>query len=113
MEVVILAVDNRGRRPRRPPAKTPDAREMQITSMAMDLAEEQILSGRASAQVITHFLKLGTAREKLEQERLRQENLLMEAKIKNLESQEDVKVLYADALKAMRSYSGLDEGEEE
>lgn len=81
--------------------------------MAMDLAEEQILSGRASAQVITHFLKLGTAREKLEQERLRQENLLMEAKIKNLESQEDVKVLYADALKAMRSYSGLDEGEEE
>jgi hypothetical protein len=86
---------------------------MQITSMAMDLAEEQILSGRASAQVITHFLKLGTAREKLEQERLRQENLLMEAKIKNLESQEDVKVLYADALKAMRSYSGLDEGEEE
>lgn len=86
---------------------------MQITSMAMDLAEEQILSGRASAQVITHFLKLGTAREKLEQERLRQENLLMEAKIKNLESQEDVKVLYADALKAMRSYSGLEEDGED
>jgi hypothetical protein len=74
--------------------------------LAVELAEEQLRSGTASAQVITHYLKLGTTREQLEQERLRQENALMKAKIDNMASQARVEEMYTKALEAMRSYSG-------
>ena len=40
------------------PAITPEARENQMISLAMDCAEQQLLDGTASSQVITHFLKL-------------------------------------------------------
>jgi sensor histidine kinase YesM len=94
-------------RPGRPPARTVEGRENQLIAAAYDLAEKQIANGSATAQVITHFLKLGTAREKLEQERLKQENQLTAARIDNLSSQANTEKLYNDALNAMRSYSGL------
>lgn len=90
----------------RRPATTPLAREKQIVSAAMDLAEQQIRDGVASAQVITHFLKLGSSREMLEQERLVNENTLLQAKAEALASQARVEELYADAINAMRAYSG-------
>lgn len=95
-----------GKRPRRPPAITPEGRENQLISLAVDLAEQQMEHGTASAQVITHYLRLGTTRERLEQERLRGENTLLIAKVKALESAANVEKLYADALRAMRIYSG-------
>jgi hypothetical protein len=95
-----------GRKARRPPAPTPEGREAQLVNLAVDRAEQQIRDGTASAQVITHFLKLGSGREQLERERLRRENLLLEAKVSQIESQQRIEELYADALKAMRSYSG-------
>jgi len=88
------------------PATTPEGRENQVVSQAMDLAEQQIRNGTASSQVITHFLKLGSTREILEQERLRHENELTKVKIEALESQKRVEELYKEALDAMRSYSG-------
>lgn len=93
-------------KPRRPPATTPQARENQLISRAVDLAEQQILDKTASSQVITHFLKLGSSRERLEQEKLVAENNLLRAKIEYLSSAEDIKLLYGEALKAMRAYSG-------
>jgi hypothetical protein len=74
----------------------------------MDLAEKQIRSGTASSQVITHFLKLGSTRERLEQQRLEHENELTRVKIEALESQKRVEELYTEALNAMRSYAGAD-----
>ena len=91
--------------PRRP-ATTPEGREHQLVSQAVDLAEQQIRSGTASSQVITHFLKLGSTRERLEQERLKHENELTRVKIDALESQKRVEELYMEALTAMRSYAG-------
>jgi hypothetical protein len=91
--------------PRRP-ATTPEGREHQLVSQAVDLAEQQIRSGTASSQVITHFLKLGSTRERLEQERLEHENELTRVKIDALESQKRVEELYMEALTAMRSYAG-------
>lgn len=88
------------------PATTPLAREKQIVSAAMDLAEEQIRGGTASAQVITHFLKLGSSREMLEQERIANENTLLQAKADALASQARVEELYELAINAMRAYSG-------
>jgi hypothetical protein len=90
----------------RRPATTPEGRENEIVSDAMDLAEEQIQAGTASSQVITHFLKLGSTRERLEQQRLEHENELTRVKIEALESQKRVEELYLEALSAMRSYAG-------
>jgi hypothetical protein len=77
-----------------------------MVSRAFDLAEEQMLNGTASSQVITHFLKLGTAREKLEQKKLEADVELSRAKIEAIESHKRVEELYVDAIKAMRSYAG-------
>lgn len=91
---------------RRKPATTPEARENQLVSAAIDLAEKQIQEGTASSQVITHFLKLGSSRERLEQLRLDHENALLEVKKEQIESQQRIEELYIDAIKAMRSYAG-------
>jgi hypothetical protein len=69
-------------------------------------------TGKASAQVITHYLKLGTTREQLEQDRLRRENLLLEAKVEAIHSSVRVEELMQDALKAMRTYSGQEDPDE-
>lgn len=92
--------------PMRNRAKTPEAREQQLVAAAYDLAERQIQEGTASAQVITTFLKLGTSRERLEQERLAHENQLLIAKREAMESAARVEELYLGALNAMRSYQG-------
>jgi hypothetical protein len=91
---------------RRKRATTLEGREGQLVSDAIDLAERQIRDGTASSQVITHFLKLGSSRELLEQERLAHENELTRVKIEALESQQRVEELYREALTAMRSYTG-------
>lgn len=90
-------------------ALDPEARENQLISLAVDLAEQQLRDGTASSQVITHFLKLGTTKAELEKEKLKKENKLMDAKTKQIESSEEIKVLYENAIKAMRSYSGQGE----
>lgn len=91
---------------RRKPATTPEARENELVAMAADLAEEQIRGGTASSQVITHFLKLGSSRERLEQQRIQHENELLQVKREAMESAKRVEELYMTALDAMRSYSG-------
>lgn len=78
--------------------------------MASDLAEKQLVEGTASAQVISHFLKLGSTREQLEQERLTKENYLLEEKAANMASARRVEELYEEALNAMRAYAGKDDG---
>lgn len=91
---------------RRPPATTPEGREQQLIALAVELTERQLRDGTASAQVITHYLRLGSTREKLEQERLMRENKLLEAKAKNMESAANMERLYEAAINAMRTYSG-------
>ena len=88
------------------PALTPESRENQMISLAVDLAEEQLRNGTASSQVITHFLKLGTTMAKLEKEKLERENKLLDAKTEALESAKRVEELYTNALRAMKGYSG-------
>lgn len=102
------------RQPKRKPAVTDEGRENQLVSLAVDLAEKQLADGTASSQVITHFLKLGSTREKLEQERLHRENQLLDSKVEMMASAKRVEELYESALNAMRLYSGrLIDAEEE
>lgn len=98
-------MSSKKRRTRRP-ATTDEGREKQLISLAVDLAERQLIEGSASSQVITHFLKLASTREKLEQERLQRENLLLSAKVDQLASAKRIEELYETALNAMRTYAG-------
>lgn len=101
-------------RRRRSTATTPEARERELIVQAIDLAERQIRQGTASAQVLTHYLKLGTANSRLEREKLERENALLKARVDSLASMQRVEELYSDALNAMRAYSGqMSEDEED
>lgn len=95
-----------GKRWNRRPATSEEGREAQLVSLAIDLAERQLSEGTASSQVMTHYLKLGSTRERLEQERLRNENDLLRSKVDQLASAKRVEELYAEALNAMRTYAG-------
>ena len=63
-------------------------------------------SGTASAQELVHFLKAGSPTAKLERQILEKQRELLVAKTAAIESQKRVEELYANALSAMRSYSG-------
>lgn len=95
------------------PARTPEARENQLISLAFDLAEEKLKDGSASSQLITHFLKLITTREQLENDRLRAELEVANAKVEHMKSQSTSKDLYEKALRAFCTYSGTNFEEED
>ena len=87
-------------------AMSPENREQQMITLAVDLAEEQLRSGNASSQLITHYLKLATTREKLEQEQIKNNNKLLQAKVESLESVARIEELYSEAISAMKRYGG-------
>lgn len=95
------------RKPRHP-ATTLEGRENQLISLAADLVERRFIDGTASASETIHFLKLGSTRERLEQERLQRENLLLSAKVEQIASSSRMEELYGAAINAMRTYAGQD-----
>ena len=102
--------------PKGRPATTPEQREDELINLAVDLAEQQLRDGTASTQVIVHYLKLGSTRGMLEQEKLAHETELVRAKTESLQSSKRVEELYTNALEAMRIYGGRtgdDEPDEE
>ena len=92
------------------PALTPEARENQLIALAVDLVEQRLREGTASSQETTHFLKLGSMKNRLEMEKLEEENKLLKAKTESIQSQKRVEELYAEALNAMRNYAGQSGG---
>lgn len=88
------------------PADNPEDRESQMVNLAVRLAERQLSEGTASSQVITHYLKLGSQREKLELEKLKKENELLRAKTEALQSQKRYEELVDGLMTAMKVYSG-------
>lgn len=93
------------------PASTPEGREHQLISLAINLAEKQLLEGTASPSVVTHFLKLGSTQAKLEQEKLELEKQLLGAKTEALQSSRRTEELYQNAIIAMKAYNGDDNEE--
>lgn len=93
-------------------ATTPQGRENQLIALAYDVVETQMIDGNASAMVLTHWLKLGTTKAKLEEEKLRKENILLQARAEALDSQKNTDELYKEALAAMKSYQGQDPDED-
>lgn len=91
------------------PALTPEARENQMISLAIDLVEERLRNGTASSQETTHFLKLASTKARLEKEVMKKQMELMDAKTESYKSNGDLKRLYTEALDAFRIYSGATE----
>lgn len=101
--------DGDSKRPKRPPAKTPEGRERQLINLAVDVAEERMLNGVASDGLLTHYLKLASIREEKERRKLDLENKLLEAKTEAIGSQQKSEKMYEEAIKAFAAYSGRDE----
>lgn len=95
------------------PALTVEARENQLVSLAVDLAEKQLKEGTATSQVITHYLKIGSTKERIEKEILAEQRELIKAKTESLQSAKRVEELYTNALEAMKKYSGQGDVEDE
>lgn len=102
----VKATNSSGSPRRGRPALTPEARENQLISLAVDLVEQRLLDGSASAQETTHFLKLATRKAKLEAEILEKQAKLIDAKTEALESNKRMEELYAQAISAMQVYGG-------
>jgi hypothetical protein len=98
---------------KRRPAFTPEERENQLIAIAVDVTEKQMLDGTATSQQITHYLKLGSSREQLEQQRLLEENKLLRAKVEQIESGARIEDLYQGAIRAIRGYKGEELDDEE
>lgn len=91
---------------RRSPARTPEEAESILISKSLRLIEKQIDDGTASSQILSVYAKLGSSRERLEQERLRNENEVLRKKVETMEAAVDVKNLMQEALQAFKGYSG-------
>lgn len=98
---------------KKPPARTPEARENQLINLAVDLAEEKLRNGTASSQIISLLLNLATTKTKLELEKSRSEIELKRAKVKEIENHDEIKELYKNAISAMKEYQGIEEYDEE
>lgn len=106
-----MAKENKTRSKR--PALTPESRENQMISLAMDLAEQKLRDGTASAQLITEFVKRGSTKSRLENEILQEQKKLLAAKTENLKSAQRTEELFEAAIKAMKRYSGNGDVEDE
>ena len=98
---------------RRRPGLTPEARENQLISLAINLAERQLQEGTASSQVITHYLKLGSTKDRIEKEILEKQKDLISAKTEALQSAKNMEEVYKEALNAMKDYQGREDYEED
>jgi hypothetical protein len=88
------------------PALSPEAEESQCIALASNLAKQQLMDGTASSQVIVHYLKMGSTKERIEREILSKQKDLIVAKTDALQSAKRVEELYANAMSAFRVYSG-------
>lgn len=93
---------------KRAPATTPEQRNNQLINKSYDAAEKMIDSGKATSQLLTHFLKQGTARDELERAKLELESQLLRARTEQIAASEDVRELYQQAIDAMTMYKGED-----
>lgn len=97
---------------KRPPAGNPEERTQQLVSDAYDLAEKQIADGTASAAVLVHFLKMGTAREQAELARIKSASELDHAKLEQANQGNAAEKLLEQAMRAFTGYKGEEDDDD-
>ena len=111
MPKVKTSTSNSNKRIR--PALSPEARENQLIALAVDLVEQRLIDGTASAQETTHFLKLATTKARLEKEILEKQKDLMTAKTEQIRSEQHKEELYEEVINALRKYNGQGDSNDE
>lgn len=91
---------------RRPPAITLEARENELIAKAVDEAEKRIENGTASDSLLIHWLRQGTVRMQLEKSKLEADVKLAEAKAESIAASQRQEELAAEAIRAMKLYTG-------
>ncbi len=94
---------------RRKPAASREERENELIALAVDVVERRLRDNTATSQEVVHFLKLGSTRERLEQQRLKHETALIEARVNDLAATARIEELYKDAISAMKIYQGVND----
>lgn len=94
-----------------PTSRTIEESEQRCIAYSTKLAEEKLADGTASSQIIMHYLKLGSEKTKQEIEKLKYETELVRAKTEAVKAQQRSEELFADAIAAMRHYSGNDDAD--
>lgn len=97
----------------RAPAMSVEANDNEMISLANKCAREQLRNGTASSQIICHYLKQGSERERLAVEQARADLELTRAKTKAIESSERIESMFAKALSAFSDYRGDSEGDDD
>lgn len=87
------------------PIRSPEQQENRLITLAVRRAEEMLEAGTAPPSIITHYLKLATSRERLEQERLRAENDMLRSKKEALDASIKGAEAYTEVLEAFKSYA--------
>lgn len=96
------------------PVHSVEARESQLVSLAMDLAERRLREGTASSAEVVEIMRWGSKRSKLEQELNETKIELMKAKKEALESTKRIEELFDEAMHQFRRYNGVfEEGEDD
>lgn len=94
------------------PARTPEARENQLISLAYDLAERRLREGTASSAEVVQLMKWGSKQSRLEQELTETKMELMKAKKEAIESTKRIEDLFEEAMHQFRRYNGVFDSEE-
>ncbi len=115
MKTIRKASESRTEKRKQAPPRTIEEAEKRNIMLAMQLAEQQLENGTASAQLITHFVKLGSVKAEYDLENLKQSNILLTAKSEAIKSQQNSEKKYAEAIAAFKRYNGEidDEGRED
>lgn len=91
-----------------PPAKTRDRRVQQLVVQAERLIEERIRKGTASPTEVVAVLRLGTAMEEANIERVKMHTEYLKAQKAKAESETVREELFTKAMEAMSRYQGND-----
>lgn len=83
---------------------SPEEWENRLIAKSFRAVEERIDNGTATAAEYVHFLKAGSAKQREEMEKLREENALLRAKTSAIESEKDRASLYRDVIAALGNY---------
>ena len=100
-------------RRRRRQAQTPEERENQLISLALDRVEERMMNRTATAQEYIQFIRMASSKARAEADKVALELELVKAKTENLRMQQRNDEMFANALKAFKRYSGASEDDDE
>lgn len=86
------------------PTSAEEAEDLLINK-AINLAMKRLEDETASNGLIAEIIKLGTAKERLQKEKLKKENDLLRAKTEAIKSQKNTEEFYSRVLDALHSYA--------